>query len=108
MDKRYTALTPTEQHRQRCDLMDRLAAAPDLPIPQVIREIRKTLRFTIPEYAKVCDVSPRTLQDVERGVSSPTLNTVEKLLRPMGLRAGAVQFNARFSVVTEATMHDMV
>ncbi|NRR33353.1 helix-turn-helix transcriptional regulator [Oxalobacteraceae bacterium] len=91
MDKRYTALTAAEQNQLRRALMDRLAAAPDLPIPKVIREIRKTLRFTIPEYAKICDVSPRTLQDIEREVSSPTLDTVEKLLRPMGMRAGAVQ-----------------
>lgn len=90
MDKRYAVLTPTEQNQIRRDLMARLAAAPDLPIPQVIREIRKALRFTIPEYAKICGVSPRTLQDIERGVSSPTLDTVEKLLRPMGMRAGAV------------------
>ena len=90
MDKRYTALTPLEQNQLRKDLMERLAAAPDTPIPEVIRNIRKTLRFTIPEYAKICDVSSRTLQDIERGVSSPTLDTVEKLLRPMGMRAGAV------------------
>lgn len=90
MDKRYLVLSPTEQNQLRRELMERLAAAPDTPIPQVIREIRKTLRFTIPEYAKICSVSPRTLQDIERGVSSPTLDTVEKLLRPMGLRAGAV------------------
>jgi DNA-binding transcriptional regulator YiaG len=90
MDKRYTVLSPTEQNLLRRELMERLAASPDTPIPQVIREIRKTLRFTIPEYAKICNVSPRTLQDIEREVSSPTLDTVEKLLRPMGLRAGAV------------------
>lgn len=91
MDKRYTALTPIEQNQLRRELMERLAASPDLPIPKVIREIRKTLRLTIPEYATICDVSPRTLQDIERQVSSPTLETVEKLLRPMGMTAGAVQ-----------------
>lgn len=91
MDKRYSTLSPTEQNQLRRELIMRLAAAPDLPIPEVIREIRKTLRLTIPEYAKICDVSPRTLQDIERGVSSPTLHTVEKLLKPMGMRAGAVQ-----------------
>ncbi|MRW89115.1 helix-turn-helix domain-containing protein [Duganella sp. FT80W] len=90
MDKRYATLTPIEQNQLRAALMARLHAAPDLPIPRVIREIRKTLRFTIPEYAQICGVSPRTLQDIERGVSSPTLDTVEKLLRPMGMRAGAV------------------
>lgn len=90
MDKRYTVLTPSQQSRVRRELMERLAAAPDTPIPRVIREIRKTLRFTIAEYARICGVSPRTLQDIERGVSSPTLDTVQKLLRPMGMCAGAV------------------
>jgi DNA-binding transcriptional regulator YiaG len=90
MDKRYTALTPVEQLQVRRELMARLAAAPETPIPQVIRQIRKALRFTIPEYAKICGVSPRTLQDIEREVSSPTLDTVEKLLRPLGMRAGAI------------------
>nr|WP_315249388.1 helix-turn-helix transcriptional regulator [uncultured Duganella sp.] len=91
MDKRYSTLSPAEQNQLRHDLLTRLAAAADMPIPDVIREIRKTLRLTIPEYAKICDVSPRTLQDIERGVSSPTLYTVDKLLKPMGMRAGAVQ-----------------
>lgn len=91
MDKRYSTLSPAEQNQLRHDLLTRLAAAPARPIPDVIREIRKTLRLTIPEYAKICDVSPRTLQDIERGVSSPTLYTVDKLLKPMGMRAGAVQ-----------------
>lgn len=90
MDKRYATLTASEQNQLRRDLMERLDATPALPIPQVIRDIRKTLRFTIPEYAKICGVSARTLQDIERGVSSPTLDTVEKLLRPVGMRAGAV------------------
>jgi DNA-binding transcriptional regulator YiaG len=95
MDKRYTALTAIEQNQLRRDLMDRLAATPDLPIPKVIREIRNTLRLTIPEYARICDVSPCTLQDIEREVSSPTLDTVGKLLRPMGMQAGAVKRSPR-------------
>ena len=58
--------------------------------PQIaIRKIRTNLRLTIAEYAKVCGVSARTLQDVEREVSSPTLATAEKLLRPMGMTPGA-------------------
>lgn len=32
----------------------------------------------------------RANQALLRGVSSPTLDTVEKLLKPMGMRAGAV------------------
>ena len=41
------------------------------------------LRLTIAEYAKVCGVSARTLQDIERGESSPTLATADKLLESL-------------------------
>jgi DNA-binding transcriptional regulator YiaG len=89
MDKRFTPLTPTEALQARRALADELAADPSMPIPAVIRKIRASLRLTIAEYAKLCGVSARTLQDVEREESSPTLATAEKLLRPMGMVPGA-------------------
>lgn len=67
-----------------------LAADPAMPVAAVIRKIRTALRLTIAEYAKLCGVSARTLQDIERGESSPTLATADKLLKPMGLTVGAV------------------
>jgi DNA-binding transcriptional regulator YiaG len=91
MDKRFNPLTPAEELHARRVLFDELAAEPALPIPSVIRKIRSALRLTIVEYAKLCGVSARTLQDVERGESSPTLATAEKLLRPMGMVPGAIQ-----------------
>jgi XRE family transcriptional regulator, regulator of sulfur utilization len=89
MDKRFKPLSPSEQLQVRRALEDELAADPSLPIPAVIRKIRAALRLTIAEYAKLCGVSARTLQDVEREESSPTLATAEKLLRPMGMAPGA-------------------
>jgi len=59
------------------------------PIPMVIRKIRMASRLTIAEYAKLCGVSPRTLQDIERAESSPPLATAEKLLRPAGMVVSA-------------------
>ena len=88
MDKRFTPLLPHEALQARRTLTDELAANPAMPIPAVIRKIRVTLRFTIAEYAKICGVSARTLQDIEREVASPTLSTIEKLLHPMGLVPG--------------------
>ncbi len=85
MDKRFKPLPPAEELQARRALADELAADPSIPIPAVIRKIRATLRLTIPEYAKLCGVSARTLQDIEREESSPTLATAEKLLRPMGM-----------------------
>lgn len=90
MDKRFKPLTPSEALEARRSLMNELAADPDMPIPAVVRKIRTALRLTIAEYAKLCGVSPRTLQDIEREESSPTLATAEKLLRPMGMVVSAV------------------
>ena len=90
MDKRFKPLTPAEALEARRTLADELAADPSLPIPAVVRKIRTSLRLTIAEYAKLCGVSARTLQDIEREESSPTLATAEKLLRPMGMVVSAV------------------
>jgi DNA-binding transcriptional regulator YiaG len=89
MDKRFNPLSPAEELHARRVLAEELAADPGMLIPAVIRKIRASLRLTIAEYAKLCGVSARTLQDVEREVSSPTLVTAEKLLRPMGMVPGA-------------------
>lgn len=90
MDKRFKPLTTIEELDVRRALLDDIDANPGRPIPEVIRLVRTTLRLTIAEYAKLCGVSARGLQDIERGIKSPTLDTVAKLLRPMGLRAGVV------------------
>jgi transcriptional regulator with XRE-family HTH domain len=42
------------------------------------------------EYAQWCDVAPRVLADIEAGKGSPTVETLEKLLRPFGYRVGIV------------------
>ncbi|MDB5961620.1 MAG: family transcriptional regulator [Massilia sp.] len=90
MDKRYNPLSPREALQARRELAEQFAADPAIPIPAVIKKIRGALRLTIAEYAKLCGVSARTLQDIEREASSPTLLTAEKLLRPVGMVVGAV------------------
>lgn len=90
MDKRFKPLTPAEELQAQRTLSAELAASPELPVHEVVKKIRTTLRLTIAEYARLCGVSARTLADIERGDTSPTLVTAEKLLKPMGLRVGAV------------------
>lgn len=94
MDKRFKPLTTIEELDVRRALLDDIDAHPGRPVPEVIRLVRTTLRFTIAEYAKLCGVSARGLQDIERGIKSPTLETVAKLLRPLGLRVGVVTRDA--------------
>lgn len=90
MDKRFKPSTPAEELQMRRTLSEELDASPGLAIHVAIKKIRNALRLTIAEYARLCGVSARTLADIERGDASPTLITVEKLLKPMGLRVGVV------------------
>src|ERR1700754_945969 len=90
MDKRFKPLTMSEELDVRRALLEDIDAHPGRPVPEVIRLVRTALRLTIAEYAKLCGVSARGLQDIEREVKSPTLETVSKLLRPMGVRVGVV------------------
>ena len=94
MDKRFKPLNASEQLDVRRALLEDIDAHPGRPVPEVIRLVRTALRLTIAEYAKLCGVSARGLQDIEREVKSPTLETVAKLLRPMGLRVGVVTRSA--------------
>jgi transcriptional regulator with XRE-family HTH domain len=90
VDKRFKPLTMEEELDVRRALLDDIEAHPGRPIPEVIRQVRTTLRMTMAEYARLCGVSARGLQDIEREVKSPTLDTVAKLLRPLGLRLSVV------------------
>lgn len=85
MDKRFIPLTSAQALEELRTLVDGLAADPAMPIPAVVRKIRTALRLTSAEEAKSYGASPRTLQDIERGESIPTLAAAEKVLRPMGM-----------------------
>jgi predicted transcriptional regulator len=94
VDKRFKPISTSEELDIRRALLDDIEAHPGRPVPEVIRLVRTTLRFTMAEYARLCGVSARGLQDIERGIKSPTLDTVAKLLRPLGLRVGVVTRDA--------------
>ena len=93
MDKRFKKLTTAEELLERKKLSEELALNPHLPIPTVIRKIRTALRLTTVEYAKLCGVSEGTLSKLERDETSPTLATVNKLLKPIGMGVGAIFLN---------------
>lgn len=59
-------------------------------IPQLMRTMRLITRKSQIEYAKLCGVAPRVLADIEAGKGSPTLETLQKLLRPFGYSVGIV------------------
>jgi transcriptional regulator with XRE-family HTH domain len=69
---------------------DALDAGEIPSLPDTVRRMRKSIGLTQTEYAKLAGVAPRVLMDLERGAGNPTLNTLEKLAAPFGLRVGLV------------------
>ena len=90
MDKRYTPLSPIEQLQQRITLLDSIKQQPGMPLAQAIRLLRTGLRLTVPEYAHLTGVAPRTIHAIEAGNANPSVNTANKLLQPFGLTLGIV------------------
>jgi len=61
-----------------------------MTLAATVKAMRRVTGLTQPEYARLVGVAPRALIDVERGVANPTLETLEKIGRPFGLRVGLV------------------
>jgi len=59
-------------------------------IPRLMRTMRLIARKSQIEYARMCNVAPRVLTDIEAGKGSPTVETLGKLLKPFGYRVGVV------------------
>ncbi|MDE2050192.1 MAG: helix-turn-helix transcriptional regulator [Gammaproteobacteria bacterium] len=59
-------------------------------IPELIRTMRLIVCRSQTEYAHLCGVSPRVLSSIEAGKGVQRTETLEKLLRPFGLKLGVV------------------
>ncbi len=90
MDKRYKPLSLSEQMRLRQEVMEAVLAHPEWPLPETIRFIKKQLRLTTEDLAKLSGVSTRAVQNIERGVSPGTVQSLNRILGVLGLRLGVV------------------
>ena len=61
-----------------------------LNLSEATTAMRHVVGKTIPEYAKILKVSQRTLSDIENNAGNPTLNTLNKIAKPFGLRVGFI------------------
>ena len=58
-----------------------------IDIREATRRMRKIVGLTQVEYAKkVAKISPRILSEFERGTGNPTIETLEKIGKPFGLK----------------------
>lgn len=85
MDKRYRPKTGIEEVSHRQQVLANIAQHPEWPFYQVARYLRTELHLTLQEMAKLTRLAPQTIQKMEQEDSNPTLNSIQKLLRPFGL-----------------------
>ena len=91
MDKRRKPLTAYEQLELREKLDVLIAEHPECSVPQMLRQARTLLRLTLEEMAQLAGITVLTLKRIEAGTSSPSLRTIEQLLRPLGLKLAVVK-----------------
>ena len=90
MDKRFTPSSLHEQLIWRQQALDEVLNHPEWTLSQSIRHLKKSLRLTTTELAKISGVGFRTLQDIEQGRSEGTVQTMNKLFGIFGLKLGVV------------------
>lgn len=94
MDKRFNAPSLQEQMAWRRQAVDDVLAHPEWTLGQAVAHIKKTLRLTQAELAKLSGVSFRTLQEIEGERSDGTVQTLNKILGVLGLKLGVVRRGA--------------
>lgn len=91
MDKRFTPIPIAQQLELRRQAIDDVLAHPEWSLPQAVRHLKKTMRLTTAEMAKLCGVSYRTLQDIEQERSEGSVQTMNRILALLGLKLGVVR-----------------
>jgi DNA-binding XRE family transcriptional regulator len=94
MDKRYNTLTLAEQLQLRKQAVDDVLAHPEWSLPQAIRHLKKTMRLTTAEMAKLAGVGYRTMQDIEQERSEGSVQTMNRIFGMLGLKLGVVRMAA--------------
>lgn len=90
MDRRYKSRGAGDPASRGLNLRLRVSQSGGLSPAEAVREIRKMLRFTIPDMARVSGVSAHTISNIESGAASPTVATLEKIVGRAGYRVAVV------------------
>jgi transcriptional regulator with XRE-family HTH domain len=98
MDKRYGTLTPPQQMDLRKRAVNDVLTNPQWSLAEAVRHLKKTMRLTTTELAKLAGISFRTLQDIEREKSEGTVQTLNRIFGVLGLKltVARVSQDARF------------
>lgn len=91
MDKRYNTLSLPEQLMLRKQAIDDVLAHPEWTLQQAVRHLKRSMRLTSAELAKMAGINAKTLLDIEQGRSLGTVQTLNKVLGVLGLKLGVVR-----------------
>jgi len=91
MDKRYNTLGIAQQLDLRQQAVQDVLSHPEWSLPQAVRHLKKTMRLTSAEMAKLSGVAHRTMQDIEQERSEGNVQTLNRILGMLGLKLGVVQ-----------------
>ena len=69
MDKRYKALSVPEQLALRLQAIEEVLAHTEWTLQQSVRYLKRTLRLTSAELARLAGVSTKTIQDIEQAAA---------------------------------------
>lgn len=89
MPRKPTKKSTPEEIRQAKEALYKDIEAGLLTLGQATRKMRKIVGLTQVEYAeKVLKIYPRVLMDIENDRGNPSLETLEKIAKPFGLKIG--------------------
>ncbi len=93
MDKRYNTVSIQEQIQMREKAYADVLANPQWSLRESILYIKKVMRLTTTDIAKLARLGHRTVQDIESGTSLGTVKTMNQIFGIIGLRLGVVSKN---------------
>lgn len=91
MDKRYHTLSIAQQLELRKQAVEEVLAHPEWSLGEAVRHMKKTMRLTSAELARLAGLSYRTLQDIEGERSEGTVQTLNAILGVLGLKLGVTR-----------------
>ena len=95
---RRTRPTPDEQNALRHAFYEKIARG-DLTLPEAMKAMREMTGLTQAEFAAHRGVSRRVIQDIERGIGNPTVESLNSIAKLFGLRVGLVPIRKKEPVV---------
>lgn len=95
MDTRYGSMTRSEVLLLRKKVIDDMLAHTEWTPTEALAYMRKELRITFQELAKLSAVPAQVIESIEQGSSTGTVEELGKLLGVLGLKVGVVRRPAR-------------